>query len=535
VRLAREPGGRLSGLSRVDGVFYDLSADPGDLVLQLRELLPEEIAPGLSACATTAPASAVTSEPAAAAATAAAGALLEIELGTEADAAFVDQVGGIEAANARILSIVNAINGIYETDLGLTNRVVFQRAWDGADPYRSNDSGVLLSEFRSNFLAGVATPTDDAQLFSGRDFEGSTVGRAYVSAACGSFRFGVNQYYGQNDAITRLIAAHEMGHNLGGGHSADGIMAPSINSSVTWFSAASQSEIGSYVDGAACLTEPAGGEEPPTLEPIGPQSVRENETLAFQLVADDPDGGALVYAASPLPPGASFSSTGAFQWRPPRTSVGCGSFTDHVVTFSVTDPEGGRASEAVVISVLDAPSGTAPMIDPVSDRSLTAGQSLSIPLAAQDADGDTVSFSATALPPGASLSPGGLLRWTPAASQLGTHPIGLTATDCTGRSGRASLVVEVATTAPVLEALSSSSGDKGDLLTLTGQNFAGKMVQVLLGPKKREAGQVPDTSLVVKVPKKKKKVIGNDVPITIWRDGVISVNELTFTYATPAP
>jgi hypothetical protein len=175
------------------------------------------------------------------------------------------------------------------------------------------------------------------------------------------------------------------------------------------------------------------------------------------------------------------------------------------------------------------------VIDPVSDRSLTAGQSLSIPLAAQDADGDTVSFSATALPPGASLSPGGLLRWTPAASHHGTHPIGLTATDCTGRSGRASLVVEVATTAPVLEALSSSSGDKGDLLTLTGQNFAGKKVKVFFGPKKRKAGQVTDTSLVVKVPKKKKKVIGNDVPITIWRDGVISVNELTFTYATPAP
>jgi hypothetical protein len=87
----------------------------------------------------------------------------------------------------------------------------------------------------------------------------------------------------------------------------------------------------------------------------------------------------------------------------------------------------------------------------------------------------------------------------------------------------------------VLEALSSPSGDNGDVLTITGQNFAGKKVRVFFGPKKRKAKQVTSTSLVVKVPKKKKKVIGNDVPITIWRDGVVSANELTFTYATPAP
>jgi hypothetical protein len=536
VRLAREPSGRLSGLSRVDGVLYDLSAEADDLVLQLREVLPEEIGLGPSACATGVEAAAPSPEPTAPtpAPSAPAGGLLEIELGTEADAEFVDQLGSVEAANARILSIVNAINGIYETDLGLTNRVVFQRAWEGSDPYSSNDSGVLLSEFRSDFLAGVATPTDDAQLFSGRDFEGSTVGRAYVSAACGSARFGVNQYYNQNDAITRLIAAHEMGHNLGGGHTADGIMAPSINSAVTWFSSDSQSQISDFVSSVSCLTEPSGG-SPPTLEPIGPQSVRENATLAFSLEAEDPDGGELVYAASPLPPGASFSAGGAFQWRPALDSVGCGGFNDHSVTFSVTDPQGNRASEVVVISVLDAPSATAPVFAPVADRSVLPGRPLSIPLAAQDADGDTVTFSAASLPAGASLSPSGLLRWTPAASQLGAHPIDLTATDCTGQNAGTSLTVDVATTAPVIEALSSTTGGKGDLLTITGQNFTGKKVKVFFGPKKRKAKSVTATSMVVKVPKKKKQIIGDDVPVTIWRDGVVSINEVVFTYVPSVP
>ena len=53
---------------------------------------------------------------------------------------------------------------------------------------------MLLSQFRSNFLANVATPTDDAVLFSGRDFENNIVGRAYVDAACSGYRFGVNQF-----------------------------------------------------------------------------------------------------------------------------------------------------------------------------------------------------------------------------------------------------------------------------------------------------------------------------------------------------
>ncbi len=534
LRLSREPSGHLSGLARVDGVLYDLSADGGDPVLGLREIPPEEIGAALSACATAvesvAPALEAEPEPTAAAAAG----LLEIELGTEADAPFVAQLGGVDAANARILSIVHAINGIYETDLGLTNRVVVQRAWSGSDPYSGNDSGTLLTQFRSGFLAGVATPTDDAQLFSGRDFAGSTVGLAYVSSACSSFRFGVNQYYLQNDALTRLIAAHEMGHNLGGGHSADGIMAPSINGNVTWFSAASQSEIGAYVDSVSCLTEPV-GEAPPTLDPIGPQSVREDETLGIDLVAQDPQGDALVYAATPLPPGASLSASGSFRWRPPLDSVGCGGFSDTTITFSATDPQGNRASEAVVVSVLDAPSGAAPRFERVDDRILPAGQSLAIPLAAEDADGDSVSFGASPLPVGATLSPGGLLAWTPDASQLGMHSIGLTATDCTGRSDATSLRVEVVPDAPLLEALSAAAGDKGDVLTLTGQNFSGRKVKVFFGPKKRKARDVTDTSLVVKVPKKNKKVVGNQVPITIWRDGVMSTNALTFTYASPSP
>jgi hypothetical protein len=527
----------------VDGVLYDLSADPaaGDLVLALREVDPVELGELLSSCgaaidealAGQAPLQTGAGDGASAAPeSAAAGALREIELGTEADAPFVAQVGGVAAANAKILSIVNAINGIYETDLGLTNKVVFQRAWSQSDPYTTSDSYSLLSQFRSNFLANVTTATDDAQLFSGRDFENSVVGHAYLSAACTSSRFGVNQFYQQSDSLTRLIAAHEMGHNFGAAHTSDGIMASSINPSVTWFGATSRSQIGSYVNSLSCLAQATAG-GPPVLAPIGPQTAAENSTLSLQLEATDPDGGTIRWSALPLPIGATLSSGGRFQWRPALDTVGCGGFVDFPVTFHASDPDGNQASETVVISVLDAPTDAAPDFADPADRSALVGQALSIPLSASDGDGDSVSFGATSLPAGAALSPSGTFSWTPSAAQPGVHPLRFTATDCTGKSSAQSVSIEVVASAPLLTGLSAASGRKADEITLYGQNLAGRKVRVYFGTKKKKARRVTDTSLVVRVPK-----LGHLPPpisISVLRDGVASQNTLPFTFLTPEP
>jgi len=541
-RLALEPGGRISGLMRVDGVLYDLAADAaaGDLVLHVGEVTPEDLADVAGACgaaldevlASASPALAGVSSTGAPA-SAAAGALREIELGTEADEFFVSQVGGVAAANARILSIVNSINGIYETDLGLTNKVVFQRAWNGNDPYTSTDSGILLDQFRKSFLADVATSTDEAQLFSGRDFDGSIVGRAWIASACTDFHFGVEQFFRQSDSFMRLIVAHEMGHNLGASHSTDGgIMSPTIDPNVTWFSPTSQKQISEYVATVSCLAlAPPGG--PPVIAPIGPQSVRENETLRVQLSATDPDGDAVSWSATPLPEGASLSASGLFEWRPPLDTVGCGGFRDVSVQFSATDPDGNRDSETVVISVLDAPSGAPPALDPPADRTVTEGQPLSIPLAANDPDGDTVRFASANLPVGAALSAQGMFRWTPSADELGSHDVTFTATDCTGKSSVERLSISVASSAPHLDALSSASGWKGDRVTLSGRNLAGKKLRVYFGPQKAKARSISDTTVEVKVPKQAKGV-GNSVPVSVLRDGVASDNALTFTFMEPS-
>jgi hypothetical protein len=538
-RLSLEPGGRVSGLLRVDGVLYDLDADTaaGDLVLRVHEVDVHELGEALGSCGAAVDEMLAGVETAAAeepVAISAAGTILrEIELGTEADALFVSQTGGVAEANARIVSMVNAINGIYEFDLGLTNKIVFQRAWNGSDPYTTTNSDTLLSQFRSNFLANVATATDDAVLFSGRDFENNIVGRAYVSAACSGYRFGVNQFYQQSDSLTRLIVAHEMGHNFGGNHTPDGIMAASINPSVTWFSATSQNQIGDYVGSVSCLSQVEQG-GPPVIEPIGPQSVSENTTLAFQLEATDPDGDPVSWAVLPLPIGASLTAGGAFQWRPDLDAVGCGGFSDHTVTFYARDPDGNQATETVVISVLDAPTGSPPEIDDPADRSAPAGRALSIPLSASDPDGDSVSFEPVSLPAGATLSAGGTLSWTPTEAQLGAHVLSFAATDCTGESSVGNVAIEVVSGLPHLTSVSAASGGQGDVLTLYGTNLLGKKVKVYFGTKKAKAYAVTDSSLSVAVPKKK-ATLPDALSISVLRDGVASDNSLPFTYAAPAP
>ena len=60
---------------------------------------------------------------------------------------------------------------------------------------------------------------------------------------------------------------------------------------------------------------------------------------------------------------------------------------------------------------------------------MAQGQPLSLQLSATDADGDTLLYSATGLPSGATLTPAGQLTWTPAFPQVGAFPITFTASD----------------------------------------------------------------------------------------------------------
>ena len=79
-----------------------------------------------------------------------------------------------------------------------------------------------------------------------------------------------------------------------------------------------------------------------------------------------------------------------------------------------------RAVASMTLRVRDA--DTAPILAPVGDQTGTEGQAFTLLLAARDAEGDGIGYSATGLPRGAVLDlRTGLLRWTPGFDQAGHY------------------------------------------------------------------------------------------------------------------
>eukprot|EP00471_Norrisiella_sphaerica_P002081 CAMPEP_0184483954 /NCGR_PEP_ID=MMETSP0113_2-20130426/5642_1 /TAXON_ID=91329 /ORGANISM="Norrisiella sphaerica, Strain BC52" /LENGTH=1139 /DNA_ID=CAMNT_0026864653 /DNA_START=160 /DNA_END=3579 /DNA_ORIENTATION=+ len=106
-------------------------------------------------------------------------------------------------------------------------------------------------EFRDKFgfTATVA-------LLTAHDFQGGTIGTAYVGSMCYSHSASVNQvrFSAVRDA---LLVAHETGHNLGGSHDSTGdfpsgtfsVMGPSLKTDATLWGATSTSGINSWTNG----------------------------------------------------------------------------------------------------------------------------------------------------------------------------------------------------------------------------------------------------------------------------------------------
>lgn len=204
---------------------------------------------------------------------------IRVQIAYDADVEFY-QANGSSVLNTiyDMELIMNQVGLIYQnqvaiayTDTGIIVRTV------EPDPYSATEVNALICQFGENWNINNYFTRDVAHLFSGKDFDGSTVGYGWIGAVCaGNFNncnpsgsalnYSIVQSRFTTDLTSRVQdTAHELGHNwnachcntggnCGGGTSnpACGIMTSNISGQTT-FDPAALSAITSYRDSRPCL------------------------------------------------------------------------------------------------------------------------------------------------------------------------------------------------------------------------------------------------------------------------------------------
>ncbi|MFC0018250.1 chitobiase/beta-hexosaminidase C-terminal domain-containing protein [Roseibacillus persicicus] len=172
---------------------------------------------------------------------------------------------------------------------------------------------------------------------------------------------------------------------------------------------------------------------PPTISPIADQSIQEGQTFILQAYANDPDGnnGDLRFSVGTTATGLTINPiTGEMRWVTGETSGGS-TITVVVVAQDAAEPA-GVANEEFTITVQD--TNSAPTLNSVSPRTLSAGGVLIVDMDASDGDVPiqqlTYSLGSNA-PTGAAIdSATGVVTWMPTNEQAGkSHIITVMATD----------------------------------------------------------------------------------------------------------
>ena len=108
-----------------------------------------------------------------------------------------------------------------------------------------------------------------------------------------------------------------------------------------------------------------------------------------------------------------------------------------------------------------------PLMQPITDQSINAEQTLSFTVTATDEDNDVLTYSASNLPPGAMFT-NQVFTWTPSNQHVGIHPVDFAVSDG-GQTVTQTVNITVHYTnhTPVIEAIADAVVTAGNTLTFT--------------------------------------------------------------------
>ena len=201
----------------------------------------------------------------------------EIEIAIASDKSMFNKYGSVGAVEARNIGIINNVQGdytgVFNHDMNFV--IVTQFVVTGNDPWTSsNDAGELLASFRNWGNAnGFGVPFDNGELWTNRNFNGNTIGIAYLNGMCNSNKYHCLQDFSNNSELLRCLTSHEIGHNMSANHDPVGggscptnyIMCPFVTTSDIW-SNNSVNLISNYITNrinAGCF-QPCGANQPLT-------------------------------------------------------------------------------------------------------------------------------------------------------------------------------------------------------------------------------------------------------------------------------
>jgi concanavalin A-like lectin/glucanase superfamily protein/Big-like domain-containing protein/putative Ig domain-containing protein len=202
----------------------------------------------------------------------------------------------------------------------------------------------------------------------------------------------------------------------------------------------------------------------PTVTTPGPQTGTPGSAVTLAISATDPDSDALSYIATGLPSGVTINTaTGVISG-----TVGLDALVTNPVVVTVTDGNGGSDSAAFTWTITAA-ANQAPVLTNPGPQSGTEGVAVTpLQIVATDADGDTLTYSATGRPSGITIgATTGLMKGTVAFTAKATNSVKVTVTDVNGGTTSTTFIwtITLVNRAPLVTNPGPQNGSEGQDVT----------------------------------------------------------------------